>query len=314
MMMKTNVCREWLFLLTAVCSLTYFLTFPPAASAASFVVSPTKTELTLGKNQTAPIVFNIKNNDAKAPIHIRVYTMDYQITKNSTFVFYEPGHLSYSAAKWISIKNKTIDIPANDRDKLAITVKTPDNAENGGHYAVVFFEVLQKTDQGVSVTGRIGALVLVTVPGGITRQGIIQSVSAPNNLWGGNQIKTTVTFKNAGNVHLTTRGELLITDRIFNKTLAKLPLPEITVLPNTERDITATWKNPPVFGLLRARASIYYGPNLITFNTKRTAQTGFYIIPVKYILAVIVICLAVFVAWELYKRIISARKKESDKT
>lgn len=189
------------------------------------------------------------------------------------------------------------------------TVTIPPKAEPGGHYGVIFFEQVPFAGgPPVKAKPRIGALVMLTVPGQIVRSGEIKSVSVSSGwfwptrkipLLGKRAIKCRVVFENTGNVHLTIRGSIVYTPE-FGWGSGHLYLGEITVLPHTTRYLEGIIKNPPFIGSYKVRASVKYGPSLDVYDTTKTGKGSFSCYPLSLllvlgILLVVIITLLVIV-------------------
>ncbi len=250
----------------------------PAAASIAFAASPSKLEITGKPGSTFTRSIGVYNREDK-PIKVRAYVMDYHIKSDNSFIFSPPGHETYSAANWIELKKTKILLPKKkSKEKVLVpfTLNIPTSAEAGGHYAVVFLESAAKENEG-SIKGRIGCLILVTVTGKVSRRGGIDDLDITKTFFN-RSIENKVVFENQGNVHLTTKGEVLFFDRRGNR-VGKEKLEEITALPKTKRLMLATWENPPWYGRYKAVANVYYGADLNTFNIKKTTEKSFYIIP-----------------------------------
>src|SRR5438874_1246748 len=86
----------------------------------------------------------------------------------------------------------------------------------------------------VVVAPRLAARLLVAIRGTEVVQGaIVNMLAAPRPRGAGADIR--VTFRNKGNVHLHTRGEIELLDASGQR-IGKLPLPEAVVLPASVRE------------------------------------------------------------------------------
>ena len=77
--------------------------------------------------------------DESARIH--AYVMDFSIDKNNNFVFSEPGHGSYSAARWLNIDEAYFDLAPGETRRVKVTILVPTEVEPGGHYAALFLRL-----------------------------------------------------------------------------------------------------------------------------------------------------------------------------
>jgi hypothetical protein len=257
--------------------------FPTAALAQlAYAVTPSKAEHFVNQGETVSRSINVYNKEAK-PIKIKAYVMDYRINQDGGFVFSAPGSEKYSAASWIELGKTDLTIPAKKPGAIPFTLTVPTTAETGGHYAVIFIETAQKTKKEGVIRGRIGSLNLVVVKGKVERQGRITGFEI-NSPFNNQNIKGTLTFKNQGNVHLTTRSKVAFFD-ILGRRVAHEDLGDITILPGTKRTTDIRWNQAPIFGRFKAVAYVSYGNDMNTFTVKRTATQRFAIIPWRYLAA-----------------------------
>jgi hypothetical protein len=252
---------------------------------------PSKLELSGPPGSTQQFDINVENFGADQLL--RVYFNDYYIMAANDFVFRPPGHYSYSCAKWLSTDSPQLAAPAGATVSKRFTVAIPPKAEPGGHYAVIFLEQVPPAGgPPVKAKPRIGALVMLTVPGQIVRSGGIKSVSVSSGwfwptkkipLLGVKTVKCRVVFQNTGNVHLTIRGSIAYTPE-FGWGTGRLNLGEITVLPHTTRYLEGTINNPPFLGSYKVRATVKYGPSLDVYDTAKTGQGSYNCYPFSLLL------------------------------
>ncbi|MDP1808268.1 MAG: hypothetical protein Q8L35_01885 [Actinomycetota bacterium] len=284
----------------ALLAMTLLLLFPaPLFAQVTYSVAPSKLEISAARGDTVAKTVQVINKEP-TPLKIRVYAMDYRINPDNTFVFSKPGNETYSAATWIELQKTEFTVPAKSAQAIPFTLKIPANAEVGGHYAVIFFESAQKVKKEGLLRGRIGSLIMVTVKGGVARQGIIAGFKVVRPVFGRN-VGTEVVFANDGNVHLTTRGKI----DFFNSSGRKVDsedLGEITVLPKTKRIMKVDWKDAPLFGRFKAVANVYYGSDLKTFDVKKRATRSFLIFPWVYFSVLVAAFLLLYLLKILRKR------------
>lgn len=260
-----------------------FLGAPLTASAAgpgSFMAYPSKIESSAAPGQTLVQSVRVRN-DGDESIQVESALADYYIRKDNTFVFLPVGARSYSSSTWVSYSPRSFTIPPKVTKDIRITISVPGSAEPGGHYSTVIFKTKaqQNDSTGVSIVSAVAVQLLTVVgdPSQIKRQGDVVAFSSRNGRFDRN-VRSTVTFGNQGNVHLSLKGKVVYTD-IFGRKLASEPVQSITVLPGTERSALATWTGPFI-GRVKAKATLEYGPDLYTFNTRRTSEeVTFWIIP-----------------------------------
>lgn len=287
-------------------------------------VFPSKLEMTAEPGTSQEFDISVRNFRPVEEL-LTVYFMDYYINPDNQFVFEEPGHYSYSCASWLSTETPVFVAPAGERKatkRFKLTV--PHDAEPGGHYGIIFFEQVLPEDTGeiVTMNARIGAVILVTVPGEIVREGVIESVSVTSTwFWPARKIlglpesrtRYRVVFHNKGNVHLTVKGTLTYTPT-FGWGAGAVDLGEITVLPKTERYLEETIPGPPLLGSYKVQAEVLYGPSLYEFDTTKTKTSTFNSYPLSLLLIPLALAtLIIVIVWLLKRKFgkkARAKKKE----
>ncbi|MBU4173294.1 MAG: hypothetical protein KKB90_11545 [Actinobacteria bacterium] len=280
---------------------------------------PSINELTIEPGTTQALDINLLNKSTN-DLRLRVYEMDYTVTPDNKTSFEEPGHYSFSCARWITTEIKEFELPAGREETIPFSVAVPPDAEPGTHNAIIFFEViLQPEVEGETVvrsTGRVGALVLVTIPGLIVREGEIESVSVQSEwFWpskkipviGGSSPGYRVVVNNTGNVHLTTKGVLYYTPS-FGWGMGSIQLPEMVILPHTKRYYEGTLPDPPFLGSYDVTVEVMYGPNMYEFDTSKTGSAAFNVYPAFLLLALIILISLPVVAVKLVRFFIRKKK------
>ncbi len=302
--MKTKV-----FLLAFLMVAGITASFAPPALAQDFdlTVIPAKEEVEALPGQSVEFSIELRNNGANA-IQLLVYPMDYYVSPDNTFFFEPPGTLPNSCADWIGIGTDRIEIPAGSWFNAPFRLTVPPDAENGGHYAVIFFQDASgpQPGQGAELTPRVGAQVLLTVPGEIIREGEIAGFEIEDDFfslwappaegaagWPARNIEYRVETENTGNVHITVSGVINYRSK-FGLGSGSVELGSMTILPGTVRYFEGILPGPPLMGWFEAEVSVMYGPDQFTFDVEKKAGAGFAVIPVLWILAFI---LAAPVLW-----------------
>jgi hypothetical protein len=311
--MKTAI----LALMSVIMAVLLLLASPPVAQAQAFdlTVMPAKVEITAQPGQNLSFTISLLNQSSNA-LQLQVYPMDYYVNPDNTFVFEEPGHYSYSCANWVQIRQADVSVPPNSQIDQRFDLNVPKEAEPGGHYAVIFFQdaAEPKPGQGVAPQSRVGSLVLLTVPGQITREVNITGFNLDSDyfsLWGksgesdggwpARTIRYHVEMENTGNVHATVYAQLHYWSR-FGFGAGTVDLGSSTILPGTVRYFDGALPNPPGLGLYKAEVIISYGPDQVTLDTEKRLQTSFKVIPVLWIMAIILGLLLLWLMLRFFRR------------
>lgn len=323
--------RFALALLLALIPLSLLATASYAQEGFHVAVSPSKQEITAEPGSYREFAINVENfTDVSYPLD--VYFADYAVQPNGAVVYEKPGHFSYSCATWMSTDIPRVTLPPRGTAETSTTttnfrLRVPPGAEPGGHYGVIIFQQGAPSEgpAPVKFSARIAAMVMVTVPGQIVRDGEIKSVSVTSRwLWPTRKSSFlpssptvySVVFENKGNVHLTVKCKLTYRPS-FGWGTGTIDLPETTVLPGTTRNFTGEIPKPPLLGSYKFTARVSYGPSIFEFDTTKTKSCGFNVYPLLTIvllvlvLPILIIALVIFIRRMLGK-IARARKERAE--
>jgi hypothetical protein len=252
----------------------------PAGAATpshSLRVSPVKVELTLDPGETARQTAKVQNQ-GDTTFTVNVDVADYSVLPDASFVFSDPGHESYSCAKWISIGPRYFRLVPGEVREYPIDVRVPLNAEPGGNYGCVLFSVTSNAPKaGLTLNGRVGSLFLLTVSGAEPREeGVVGAFSVRKPLLS-RQTDSQLTFVNKGNVHLNVIQTVAYTN-FLGLPVGKVVSAPVTVLPGSKRYLQSRWM-APYFGWFEARSSVNYGPRLDTYNAwAESSKVAFWVV------------------------------------
>ncbi|MFA6496361.1 MAG: hypothetical protein WCV50_04530 [Patescibacteria group bacterium] len=235
-------------------------------------------------------------------------------------------------AKWINVEKGPIVIEPGKRYEVPVAIKTPVDADPGGHYATLFFSSSPPEEGQLRIASKVGTLILARVDGEIKEAGSITEFSASKKTFSSLPVEFTIRFSNSGNVHLKPTGKIAVKN-IFGKETVSIDFnaSKGATLPNTVRMYQATWdkgliidksgnvwsdfwqgysneKNNFALGKYTAELSITAGT---LESVKDTAKVGFWVLPwhmmlVWGLLAVLAVLLIIFLikkynAWILKK-------------
>lgn len=252
-----------------------FLVVSATASAAGISISPLKFELNVSPASETSSVVKVTNDTGKA---VTLYTTreDFVAGDDSgTPTFVKPqnqGSDVFSLANWITIEDKNLTLAQGETREVKFSVKVPANAEPGGHYGAIFFAPAADKGQ-VAVIQRLGALILVEVPGEAKVSSNLEKFEVGTS--SGSKFVTEDEFstfpiafstrmKNDGNVHVKPVGKIELVDEsgevlknvgkealvspqgafIGEKLVDYVPVNDGlgNVLPNSERRFESLWE------------------------------------------------------------------------
>lgn len=242
-------------------------------------VWPTRVEMMVNRGEEAGKTINVYNQGSE-PIRVSAYAMDFSIERDGDFNFYEPGHESYSASKWLNIEKADFELAPGESKEVKVVVSAPAMVEPGGHYAALFFGAVPSGNQSaVLVSMRIPTLFYITIPG-ITGEDVIAnadilSLQLPGIAEKG-PVEMGVVVRNSGNVHLTVAARAHFAASWGNA--SELDLGQMVILPNSEGVLKGEWQRAPLFGRVRVSVMIgYLDQKGELVNKSQTAE--FWVVP-----------------------------------
>ncbi len=324
-----RVDRNWIFthIFLGACvtfiALLLALSFPQKAKpytieknddqeTGQIVISPTKVELSMdpGERETREIVIV---NRTGQPMTFEFLTEDFEgsLDPSQATIFLGVEDSPRGAKNWLEPEVMSIVLGHGETLTMTVDVKVPLDAEPGGHYAALFASsITEETIEdgsNVQITSRVGTLFLVTVSGDIEEDGTLNEPEIPVFSEHG-PIKMGLVFNNLGNVHLKPSGKVVIRN-FFGQTVSEIPVDEWIVLPESSRRTLVEWDGDRLLGRYTATAEITYGDG----DVLALAETSFWVIPWKIVLAVLVVLAVLsFAGHWFYKRYTKRRKTQAE--
>jgi len=183
-------------------------------------------------------VYNPSDND----VGIKMTVEDIAPTGELGEVVVEPAETeTYSIAKWVKTEPEELLLKPKEEKWVKFTISIPENAEPGGHYGAVIAgstQVVGPSVSGAAIAPRVGALVLVTVPGEMKENLLVKDFTAPEYSEYG-PINFEIKFENKGTVHVKPTGQIVITNWLGQK-VGQVIFPEKNVLPGATRKFDAS--------------------------------------------------------------------------
>lgn len=215
-------------------------------SAQALTVIPPSVEFTADPGQTIQTEVKLYNETASSMTlysDVRNFSAKDE-SGTPTFDFTtEPTDL----ATWIDVSEEPLVIGAGERVSIPVTITVPNDAEPGGHYAVLFYGNQPPSDGGatqIAIGSKVGSLFLVRVSGEIVENGSIASFGLGDKQFATHlPVVFGLRFNNSGNVHVRPTGTITVTN-MFGKTSTTLELNpnKGATLPGTIRNYQTTWE------------------------------------------------------------------------
>ncbi len=299
------------------------LSFAPAGAqssgnpASGLRISPTRAEVTVEQGSTGEAKFNIKNvTGGKVTMKARLNDFDPQ-DDGSPKPLAEDQSNAASIRSFITIPADT-DLQPDEAVDVSIPISIPANQAPGAYYGVVLFQGAPvnegETPGQVSLTGSVGGIILINVPGQIKESMQLVSVRAGRLTPGQNsEVRLSNVFaqpfdrvqirvKNTGNSFLKPFGHISISDwrgkEVYGYELNDTD-PRANVLPNSQRVFTNEIKGVKLPGRYTISAGVAYGSGGDVLTQKVTV----WYLPVWVVaIAFVLIALAIFGLMRLFKR------------
>ncbi len=315
-MRRTMIMRESVVGFVVLTALALTLRAPVPAHAARFSVelAPAQIELTLDPGTSSSQWVGVRNH-AENPIDLTVFVRDFDLLADGSFEMQELGHTTYSAGTWLDFPVATMRLAPDETRIIDYNIVVPEDAESGGHYAAIVFEGVPVETEGqedttsVQIIGQVVGQVLITIPGPISRNLVIESLSVPTVVFGAGADTVSVRITNAGNVHLTPNG--------YVQTWGGLPsgsfdeeFGQFTLLPGASRDFQVKLENVPWLGRMKAKTELQFGPRIGVFDHSVETSVGYFVLSWKVILLLDIMLIGFDIAlFREWRRRIAARKK-----
>ncbi len=206
--------------------------------------------------------------------------------------------IPHGLSAWISINETEFTLAPQQQLQVPFTINVPLDGEPGGHYGAILFRGLpaSSTTPGVGISGRVGSVVLLNVPGDSYATGNVASFAGPAAYVSHGPFTFTFTVNNTGNTHFTPTGQVTLSGPLFGN--ATLPFNSGIVFPGFDRTFTASWPGRYAFGPITATLSITI-PN----NTSTIVQTiTFFAFPWEEALGILIVLLVLYFIFRTWKK------------
>jgi hypothetical protein len=192
-----------------------------AQEALSVTVTPPLFQLTIGPGEFWSSSVKIVNSN---PFDVTYYAQAVDFSAEgevgqSKFVPIlddagERERSTYSLGSWIDISPEPIVVKKGMSREVPFTVRIPEHAEPGGHYAAILVGTQPPTDRAdgpvVKVSSYVSSLLLVRVKGEIVEKGRIREFISSKTWYDAADVHLSLRFENMGNAHVRPQGEVTI--------------------------------------------------------------------------------------------------------
>lgn len=213
-------------------------------------------------------------------------------------VEYAPEGSKYGLISWITVDKSPFVLQPGTKRELPFTVSVPDNGPVGGHYGAVLFraatlDAKDNAGSAVGVSGRVGSIILVSVPGEVSKSGELVKVTAPTFIQYG-PLSLAASFKNTGSVHYVTKGTATFKG-LFGK--REVQFEEKTILPGVTRDTKATLDKHWLFGPIWVDAALVAGDGTVS-----NGSTFTFALPIIPTIVIVILVLLAYTGYHAFRK------------
>ena len=221
------------------------LSAAPSVAQISVEVSPLRVELVAGPGSTTTQGITVINA-GKEPVRVRATLTDWELSKDGSPQFegaVEGG--PYSATSWVRVAPPEQVIEPGKETTVRFSMTVPAGIQPGGYRTGVLFEFGPSTGDPVGrarevmFKSRIATLIYVNIG-----QPVMAAELTDLRLRSaGSQLLVVATVKNTSRRYVRTKGNLLVYDQ-SGKTVREVPVPDVPLLPESEREVTMVVVDP----------------------------------------------------------------------
>ena len=245
---------------TIVLIVALFILIPALTFSAevSLSVSPIRVEHSVKQGERGTDIISVTNSGT-APTRLKVSIEDWSLTRDGNPIFAKTEKSPHSCAAWIRINPVDFRIGPGQTKDVRYTVTVPQGVEDGGYRAAVIFETIPDGVPGDKIKrlflkGRI-ITILYEVVGKPIPQGHANGLRAEIKKEG---IDFILALQNTGKVHYRTKGSITVKSPSGTKVF-EVDLPDVPVLPGSERNVKINYDKPIPRGTYTALAVVDIG-------------------------------------------------------
>ncbi|MBD3250211.1 MAG: hypothetical protein GF381_01395 [Candidatus Pacebacteria bacterium] len=252
-------------------------------------------ELVVNPGEKIQTDIRVKNNSNQT-LSLKSYARDFIVGENGRTPIPVDQSVSnrWSLASWMAVVPNQHELGPNETAQINIVIEVPDDALPGGHYAMVLHQPtnnepatqdLDAQEAVTSINQMVGTLFYVIVDGPINEEAYITDFKF-NNFQEFGPVPFSFKVSNQSDIHIKPRMEVDIFNLIGQK-VDSIKVEPRNIFPLTSLNFNGKWEKVWGFGLYKAKLTLSYGEN----GQVVMANTNFWIIPVRIVLAILFILL-----------------------
>ena len=292
--MKRNIAA---ILFVFVAAFAVFFSLPQQSHAqVGISLFPIKFDVTVAPGQTYSDTVTVINPN-NFPIGVQP-EVENIAGGNQGSIDLTDTNIPHGLEAWINVNQAEFTLAPQQQLQVPFTITVPADGEPGGHYGAILFRGLSvgSSTSGVGISGRVGTVILLNVPGASYATGNIASFAGPAVYASHGPFHFSFTVNNTGNTHFTPQGQITLSGPFFGN--AVIPFTPGIVFPGYDRTFTASWPGRYAFGPITAILSLTI-PN----NTSTVTQSiTFFAFPWQETLIVLLVLILLFIIFRMWKK------------
>lgn len=217
----------------------------PAAAQVSVEVSPLRIELKTAPGGTTTQSISVTNT-GKDAVRVRSTISDWHLSRDGTPQFVEAADPKYSASSWVRVAPPEIVVAPGVEIIVRFTLTVPADAGPAGYRSGILFEfgpaegAAAPKAREVQVRSRIATLIYANVG---EPPAAVELTDLQPRQTTGQPAQIVAVLKNSGKRTVRTRGTLTLYDKA-GTAVSQTIVPDVPVLPESEREVAAPAINP----------------------------------------------------------------------
>ncbi|MBQ3410044.1 hypothetical protein IJG66_01650 [Candidatus Saccharibacteria bacterium] len=262
-------------------------------------ISPVSNRISLVAGQSLEYAFNVENIGSKT-FSYHVYAAPYSVENENYDANFSRETSRTQLSRWITfydgnegdnfVSTAGFTINPGEKQTIRYMVSVPADIPEGGQYATIFAESDNNgatSGSGIKTVSRVGLVIYGRTAGDTREEAEITEYTLKGFLTSG-QITGTTTIKNTGNTDFESTYSLIVKS-LFGKDLYEKNQ-VYDVLPDTERHLSLSWPDTPMFGIFQVTASV------AAMNASKEETKLVLVIPM-FVIIIMLILLTIMIVW-----------------
>lgn len=283
----------------------------------SLKISPLRTDRSIKPGESAKVAVYVQNL-TRGTVTLKAINNDFVAGNREDgtpdIILDENEYAPTHSLKRFMEPIPNVTVAPGERKAVEVIINVPQTAQAGGYFGAIRFAPTDGSAEGVSVSGSIASLILVTVPGDIVESlhikqfGVEQNGKISGRFSNSKDLNVRLRLENKGNVQVAPFGEVFVQkgDKIVYQTKINDVKPAGVVLPDSIRKWEMPLKNIGSFGKYKVTAVVSYGGSNQTMTTEQTI----WIVPTILIVGIIVAIIALIAVITLIVMALKAYKRK----